>query len=140
MKRLNNWPTKFANFVESRRSMPFEWGVNDCCLFSADGIHQAILGIDVAEGFRGTYTNKEEAELLLEKHGGLSALVSKAFASYGFVDVHPNFAGRGDPVLYESPEYGDTLGLCGGSDAMFANFNGGIAFVKMSKVKKAWRI
>lgn len=139
MKRLNNWPGLLAKFIEERRFTPFAWGVNDCCLFSADGIHKAILGVDYASEFRGTYDSALGAARIFEKYGGLEFMVSEMFTKAGFPESNPNLAQRGDPVIYVSPEYGATLGLCVGPDAAFVAEKG-LGFIRMSKVKKAWRL
>ncbi|EKE79729.1 DUF6950 family protein [Idiomarina xiamenensis] len=66
--RLKNWPTNLIKLLQQRRDQPFEWGVNDCCLFAADA-YQAIHGIDLADEFRGHYSTKIGAYRALKRHG-----------------------------------------------------------------------
>ncbi len=69
MNRCNDWPERLFEFIETRRFMPFEWGVNDCALFSADAVLE-ITGVDLASDLR-KYTTEAGAARLIRKAGGM---------------------------------------------------------------------
>lgn len=77
MKRLNNWQSRFATLVSDRRNAPFVWGSHDCCLWAADAV-QSITGRDFAKPFRGTYDSALTALQVLDEHGGVEAIATKA--------------------------------------------------------------
>lgn len=72
-----------ALYLQSLATAPMVWGQNDCCMMAADW----ILGqkkVDVAAGFRGTYATEAEAEVLIERAGGLVPFASNLMAAQGF--------------------------------------------------------
>ncbi|WP_290654490.1 hypothetical protein [Idiomarina sp.] len=73
MKRSNDWPTQLAEFLLSKRSEPFQWGENDCCLFAADAII-AMGGEDVAEDVRGRYKTALGARRIMKNIGANSVV------------------------------------------------------------------
>jgi hypothetical protein len=89
--RLIDWTERFAEFLESRRHMPFAWGSNDCALFAADNVLN-LTGIDYAEGLR-SYDDAQGAATLISKAGGLAS-----FAKY-LPQKPVGLAQRGDIVL-----------------------------------------
>jgi hypothetical protein len=38
--RINTWEDALANYIAIKRHEPFEYGVNDCCLFAAGAAEQ----------------------------------------------------------------------------------------------------
>ena len=52
MERLQDWPSRLAEFVESRRDVGFARGKADCCMLVADAV-QAMTGVDYAARWRG---------------------------------------------------------------------------------------
>lgn len=99
MKRFSDWSTRLREFEESRSPVPFQWGVNDCCLYACDAI-QAITGIDPAESFRG-YTTEAEANEKIAVYGSLEKLTESICDECGFSEVPVKFAKRGDVALCE---------------------------------------
>lgn len=73
MKRANDWPTRLAEFLLSKRSEPFQWGKNDCCLFAADAI-LAMGGNDVAKDVRGRYTTAIGARRIMRNLGAANVV------------------------------------------------------------------
>lgn len=68
--RLQDWQSRFAEFLESKQDKPFKWGQNDCIIFPARAA-QAITGYNyVAENNREGrgYKSKNQAVDMLEKH------------------------------------------------------------------------
>ena len=54
-KRIENWAIVLGNELQKPRK--FIWGIEDCCLFSAN-IVNTITNIDVAQSYRGKYNSK----------------------------------------------------------------------------------
>jgi hypothetical protein len=69
--RLADWPERLADFIESRRGVPFAWGVNDCVSFAFDGLH-ALTGADPLAPLRGRWANDAQALQVLQSMGGLA--------------------------------------------------------------------
>ena len=133
--RLNNWTTKLNDLVESRRLLPFKWGVNDCMLWPADVVN-TLTGIDPAEGLRGTYDSALSGMRIAEKAGGLSELIS---SQLHLQPTSTKFAHRGDVVLFGSPER-LCGGVCLGDTAAFVDLEG-LKFISMKNVEPlSWRV
>lgn len=66
IKRTQHWLTReFDTFLRESKNKPFTWGSNDCCLFAANGI-EAITGVNIADDFRGKYTDETSAFALIK--------------------------------------------------------------------------
>lgn len=98
MRRIENWPLALAAFLKSRELDSFDYGTNDCLLFSADAV-LAITGIDVAAPYRGTYSSETEALALVAEHGDLPGFISHVLQ----LTPHnnPRQARRGDVVCVD---------------------------------------
>jgi len=112
--------------------MPFEWGVNDCCLFAADAV-LAMTGEDLAKPLRG-YTSALAAKRLVDEAGGLRELVSQFLGEA----VSPLMAAVGDVVLLEN-EGRDLLGICNGTNVIGAGERG-MAVLGMDLARAAWKV
>lgn len=130
--RTTNWQAALSAFVAARRSMPFAWGSNDCCLFAADAV-QAMTGVDHAAELRG-YSSALEAGRLVEARGGLARIAAGALGE----PVAPLFAAVGDVVLIEN-EGRDLLALCNGTTAL-APGPLGLVVLGMDAAKATWRV
>lgn len=129
MNRIENWPTLLADFIDSRRELPFVWGERDCCLFAADAV-QVITGTDFAADYRGQYGDARSAHQIIEAAGGVPALVP-------FDEVEPGFAQRGDVVLLEQ-DGRDCLGIHLGH-LIAGQGPDGLTFLSPSAARRAWR-
>ena len=134
MIRHANWTVRLTDFVKSKKHVPFEWGVNDCCLFVAD-MALAITGVDPAATFRGKY----ESEL-----GAMRALYNQGFDSVEAVLTHafgPTVSRlevrRGDVVLFENGGR-DIAGVMFGE--VLAPGDLGIETFSPLLIKKVWRV
>lgn len=143
--RFKDWPTRFFAFIESRRHLPHTWGINDCCIFTCDGI-LAQTGLDpAAKLFRGKYRDALGATRLVRKHGGIEAIARKVCREHGYKPISPALASRGDVVLLPAratgnPGKGPALGMAvGGGQAAFAG-PAGLVFLPVSSCSKAWRV
>jgi hypothetical protein len=128
-------------FLETRRRAPFCWGVNDCCLFVADGV-LAMTGVDIAVGFRDKYHDESSCMALLKQMGyaSVSAMVAAELQSWGFASVRPSFAQRGDIVAYDLAGV-PALALVS-LDGAYARGVGenGAAVLPVLKAVRAWRV
>ena len=59
MQRLPNWQRRLANTISTAHEVPFEWGKWDCALAACRLIH-SITGVDPAEKYRGTYSQRQK--------------------------------------------------------------------------------
>lgn len=132
--RLSNWPSALSVFVESRRRAPFEWGVNDCAIFTADAV-MAITGVDYAAEYRGQYHTYEESKELLNRNGydGMVSVLEKIFNA-----TDPNHIKRGDIAIFTG-RYGLTMGICTGNHIVSPG-ECGIELIPMSAAEKGWAV
>lgn len=103
LKRTLYWyREEFHNFLVEREKMPFAWGTNDCCLFPADAI-KSFTGVDLADDFRGKYTDEASAFALIKSvTGGTTVEDAAAYCAQkaGLTEWRgPLFAQRGDLVV-----------------------------------------
>lgn len=135
--RLRDWNERLNEVVLSARIKPFEWGVHDCGVFTADCI-KAITNVDYAQAFRG-YQSALGAEHIVSQYGGLSALVDQITNTSR---VHRSHARRGDLVLGLPPEsdvFGGSLGICLGVKFAFVD-RIGLSMQGIDVVQIAWSI
>ena len=132
--RVRNWPSVLAKFIESRRNMPFAWGVNDCALFAADAI-RAITGVDHAAIFRGLYDTQSQANAIVAQYGGLRPFVSYFLGP----EIDPKLARRGDIALITDAKGREVLSVCLGA-SFAATGETGLKFFKIKDAVSAWRV
>lgn len=130
--RLQDWQARLSEFARERSTMPFEWGRNDCCLFTVDAV-AAMTGVDHGVAFRG-YDSAIVAERLLKANGGVRGLATEAWGD----PVPPAFAAVGDPVLLLN-EGRELLAVCNGTSAFAAGPDGAVV-LDMSAALAAWKI
>lgn len=127
--RRQDWQTRLSEFARARSAMPFEWGRNDCCLFTVDAV-LAMTGEDHGAPFRG-YTTERAAKRILNANGGVRGLAIEAWGE----PVPPALAAIGDPVLMLN-EGRELLAICNGTNALCA----GSIVLDMSAALAAWKI
>lgn len=132
--KKHNWPTLLAKFIVSRKTAPFEWGKNDCCLFVADAIEQ-MTDIDFASEYRGTYSTEKGAYKALKKQG--EKTVADAW-SRRFPEIPVQEMGRGDVALVISEEQPATA-ICFGA-RLWVVSKKGLITLRRSQAIQAWRI
>lgn len=139
MNRLTDWQSKLAAVIKQKQRDSFEWGRNDCCLFAADCIH-AMTGIDPAEPYRGKYSSRLEGYKIMREFcgGALSESIDKMGTLYGYIEVKPVFAQRGDLGLYTG-ERDPALGVCMGSQFAYLTEKG-LRYFPRKAVVKAWKV
>jgi hypothetical protein len=152
VNKKENWPELMHAYVKDVRAMPFAWGTFDCCLFTADCV-KAMTGEDFAADFRGKYTDAPSAYAMLQEFagGGVYATMEKLRPQFGWEEVPPKLAQRGDivmvsPTVCGSDERFDgALGICVGTISLFVGENGlaGTSTIPspgQETVIHAWRI
>lgn len=137
--RFENWPQLLTQFLDSKRDQPFEWGVNDCCLFAADWVHLAT-GQDPALAFRGVYETAQGAADVLKDFGGVHGAIAGLNPKHGIRPVAVGFAGRGDLVLYPGG-MGETLGVIDdGGRSIAGPGKLGLVWTLRTRAIQAWRV
>jgi hypothetical protein len=125
-------PAELARFIEERRSQPFAWGANDCCLFAADWVARAT-GRDPAAHYRGTYSTGIGAQRIIDKAGGILELAREL----GLETTQIGLARRGD-VIARDVGNGIGLGVCVGNAAAFVGRDG-LEFLDLNGAA-CWRL
>lgn len=133
MQRLEDWPTRLAEFIEARRERAFSWAESDCCLFVCDAI-EAMTGIDPGARWRGLYSTEKGARRVLRDNGGVSGIAATVLGPA----VPSALAGRGDVVLIDTP-HGEALAMCLGG-IVAAQGGDGLIFVPAASAKAAWKV
>lgn len=133
MQRLQDWPTRLADFIEARRERAFSWGDSDCCLFVCDAV-EVMTETDPGARWRGLYASERGARRVMRDNGGVLGLATLAFGD----SVPAEMAGRGDVVLVDTPS-GDALALCLGN-VLAAQGALGIEYLPRSEARTAWKI
>lgn len=135
--RFHDWETRLAAHFASAAERQFAWGEFDCGLAVCDAV-KTITGNDPGEGLRGTYASEAEADAIVRRLGDFAAEVAVRF---GFREVPPSFAGRGDIVLVNNGNPKQALGIVdlSGRTAVCASERG-MKRVRMSHWLRAWKV
>lgn len=67
---------RLADFLASLARRKWEWGKTDCLMILADWFI-VKRGFDPVAGWRGTYSTERECLAILQREGGIVALVDK---------------------------------------------------------------
>lgn len=130
MQRISKWEEALSEYIESKRSEPFEYGVNDCCTFVFGAI-EAITGLDKMLEFRGQYDSAISAAKALREIG-FGTLEATVDSKFPVVEIAQ--AQRGDIAMYDG-----SLGVVAGSFAWFVS-DDGLERINRSMWTKTWRI
>ena len=123
---------------------PFAWGKQDCCLFAADGV-QAITGVDIAQDFRGNYTDQTSAFALIKSiTGGTTVADAAAYCAtkYGMQEWKaPLCARRGDLVAVKNNDGQIIAGIVSlnGRDVLCMSETG-VINLSIRQVVRAWKV
>lgn len=107
MIRTEGWEQRLWAVTAAAVETPHVWGAHDCALFAADCI-AAMTGVDLAEGWRGTY-DTEAGALRIIAEAGAGSLGD--FAALHLPEIEPGLATRGDVVTCAHPDGGDFLAV-----------------------------
>jgi hypothetical protein len=141
-KRLENWPLRMETAIDAARVLPFGYGPGQyhCCLFTGNVI-EAMTGGDPIAWFRGRYTTERGAYLALKRFAGgdVPEAAAKIAEDFGCVEIAPTLAGRGDAVLFDTPD-GPAMGICIGPQLVSVTKPNGLAFLPMIAATRAWKV
>lgn len=131
--KLTDWHDRLIALIEQRKRAPFEWGVNDCCLWAADAV-LAQTGRDPAQDLRGTYTTARGARAALRLAGGLEGAGDRCGQP-----VERLFAQTGDVGIVSRTGERMCAGVCTGGMWLTLSERG-IAPIAFDAVVRAWRV
>jgi hypothetical protein len=128
--RINAWEEALVNYITTKRHEPFEYGVNDCCLFAAGAV-EAITTEDPMPEFRGQYDSLKGS---LKAIKDIGAGTLEATMDSKFPEVAIGHAQRGDLAFFD-----DSIGVVMGSFAYFVS-DDGLERVNRSLWDKCWGV
>jgi hypothetical protein len=150
LKRSQTWLTReLDTYLRESQTKPFAWGSNDCCLFAANGI-QAMTGVDIADDFRGKYTDQAAAFALIKAVTGGTTVADAAAhcaVKHGLVEwvgktgkPLPLMAKRGDLVVVTNAGQliAGIVDLSGRYVAAMSET--GIVRLSLSAIQRAWNV
>jgi hypothetical protein len=97
MIRRHDWLERLHTFLANSTVDTFEWGRNDCVLFTARCVEE-LTGENPLASILANWTDEDSAKAALEIYGGLRAATTSVL---GPPMDNPLFAQRGDVALTE---------------------------------------
>jgi len=128
--RVPAWEDALANYIAIKRHEPFEYGVNDCCLFAAGAVIE-VTGQDPMPEFRGKYDSLKGSLTVIKEIG---AGTLEATLDGKFPEVAIGHAQRGDLAFFDG-----SVGVVMGGFAYFAS-DDGLERVPRAMWDKCWSI
>lgn len=145
--RIPDWPERLAEYLQSKRYLPIDWGQHDCVLFAL-GAAEILLKQDFTSEIRGTYSDVVGATRAMRKLFKVSSLPDAAdvFAKIQDSEEIPVLmAQRGDiveaEVIFPGGGSGPALGVVdiNGTHGLFVGPKGLIT-VALKDCRRAWRV
>jgi hypothetical protein len=128
--RISTWEDALVNYIIIKRNEPFEYGVNDCCLFAAGAV-EVITGEDPMSEFRGKYDSLKGSIKAINEIG---AGTLEETLDGKFAEVSIGYAQRGDLAFFN-----DSVGVVMGSFAYFVS-DDGLERINRSLWDKCWGV
>lgn len=130
MIRKTTWEEELSDYIASKRDEPFEYGVNDCCMF-ASGAVEAMTGENPMEEFVGSYKTLTGSVKALKTigEGTLEATIDGKFD-----EVEIGRAQRGDLAFFDG-----SVGVVLGGFAYFVT-DEGLERISRDYWDKCWRV
>lgn len=128
--RISTWEDALSNYILTKRNEPFEYGVNDCCLFAAGAV-EAITGEDPMPEFRGKYDSLKTSLQVIKDIG---AGTLEATMDAKFPEVQISHAQRGDLAFLDG-----SVGVVMGGFAYFVS-DDGLERIDRSLWDKCWSV
>lgn len=128
--RVPAWEDALANYIAIKRHEPFEYGVNDCCLFAAGAVIE-VTGQDPMPEFRGKYDSLKGSLAVIKEIG---AGTLEATLNGKFPEVAIGHAQRGDLAFFDG-----SVGVVMGGFAYFAS-DDGLERVPRAMWDKCWSV
>jgi len=128
--RIPAWEDALVNYIAIKRHEPFEYGVNDCCLFAAGAVIE-VTGEDPMAEFRGKYDSLKGSLKVIKEIGAgtLEATLDSKFPEVGI-----GHAQRGDLAFFDG-----SVGVVMGGFAYFAS-DDGLERVPRALWDKCWSV
>lgn len=130
--RIEGWESLLNEHIEQARKSVFQWGENDCALWSAEWVKKAT-GNDYAADWRGLYSTEAELQSLLSERE--LDLPEQIADEVGLPQIQITFAQRGDIVLHPQ----GCLGICNGLFSFFLTEQG-LTSIPTGRCVRAWRV
>ena len=128
--RISTWEDALSNYIVVKRHEPFEYGINDCCLFAAGAV-EAITGEDPMPEFRGKYDSLKTSLQVIKDIG---AGTLEATMDGKFSEVKIGHAQRGDLAFLDG-----SVGVVMGGFAYFVS-DDGLERINRSLWDKCWSV
>jgi hypothetical protein len=128
--RISAWEDALANYIAIKRDEPFEYGINDCCMFAAGAVLE-ITGEDPMAEFRGKYDSLKGSLKVIKEIG---AGTLEATLDGKFPEVPIGHAQRGDLAFFD-----DSIGVVMGGFAYFVS-DDGLERINRSLWDKCWSV
>lgn len=131
-------------FLRDLAGRPFRYGTTDCVLFLADWLLVCGRNRDIAEDYRGTYSDEDACFAILRAKGGLLRLVASYARELALEPVRPAIAPTGAiGVIRYQPE-GDRERHLGAircpSGRWASKCTNGLLMVGAPRVAAAWKV
>lgn len=128
--RVTIWEEALSDYIASKRDEPFEYGVNDCCMFAAGAV-EVMTGVDPMQEFRGTYSDLRGSLKALKEigEGDLETTLDSKFD-----EIPISHAQRGDLAFFD-----DSVGVIMGGFAYFVS-DDGLERVPREMWDKCWSV
>jgi len=133
LNRRYDWASQMFSVIDAHINSPFEWGMNDCCLFVARVV-DAMCGTKHEVELSKHYSDEASALLYIEQSGGIGKAV-ETYIGQSKTEGRPK---RGDVVLFNG-DNGETLGICLGQ-VIAAMGQDGVVHADRSSVICYWSI
>ena len=116
-----------SDYITEHLTVPFCWGIHDCCLFTVGWIENA-QGADYLTQYKPWSTAKE-ALRIVNSLGGLEKMFNDNLKS-----VHPNMAQDGDVTIIDNTAF-----VFSGPHVVSAGISG-LVFMDRMEAKSAWKV
>jgi hypothetical protein len=128
--RVAIWEEALSDYISSKRDEPFQYGVNDCCMFAAGAV-EAMTGVDPMEEFKGTYSDLRGSIKALKEigEGDLETTLDSKFE-----EVAISHAQRGDLAFFD-----ESVGVIMGGFAYFVS-DEGLERIPREMWEKCWSV
>lgn len=128
--RLSDWEMQLSEYVLSKKNQPFEYGVNDCCLFAAGAV-EVITGENPIPEFIGAYDSLKTSIKALKTLG--SGTLEKTMDAK-FTEIQIGYAQTGDLAFHDG-----SIGVIIDADALFVS-DDGLVRISRDNWTKAWSV
>ena len=128
--RILTWEDALSDYITTKRHEPFEYGLNDWCLFAAGAV-EAITGEDPMPEFREKYDSLKTSIKAIKEIG---AGTLEATMDGKFPEVEIGQAQRGDLAFFD-----DSVGVVMGGFAYFVS-DDGLERIDRSVWDKCWSV